>query len=80
MAETKKPANKAEEKLVTITLPFTRTLKDDVYVSINDRDWLIKRGEAVQVPECVAEVLQHQEKMLLEAIQYEASVGDSASK
>ena len=71
MAETKKAVTKTEEELVTITLPLTRSLKDDVYVSVNDRSWLIQRGEAVQVPKCVAEVLRHQEEMLLKAIKYE---------
>ena len=80
MAETKKTVAKTEEKLVTITLPLTRSLKDDVYVSVNDRNWLIKRGEAVQVPECVAEVLKHQEEMLLEAIKFEESLAASQEK
>ena len=74
MAETKttKAAEKvAEEKKVKIRLPLTRTEKNDVLVGVNGRTWLIKRGEEVEVPECVAEVLQHREEMLSEAMAYE---------
>ena len=74
MAETKttKATEKvAEEKKVKIRLPLTRTEKNDVHVGVNGRTWLIKRGEEVEVPECVAEVLQHKEEMLTEAMAYE---------
>lgn len=74
MAETKttKAAEKvAEEKKVKIRLPLTRTEKNDVLVGVNGRTWLIKRGEEVEVPECVAEVLQHKEEMLTEAMAFE---------
>ena len=47
-----------------IKLPLTRTEKDDVYVCVNGESFLIKRGETVEVPDYVAEVLQHQEEML----------------
>lgn len=33
-------------------------------MSVNERTWLIKRGVEVEVPECVAEVLQNRERML----------------
>lgn len=59
----------AEEK-VKLRIPRTKSENDDVYVSVNDRSWLIRRGEEVEVPECVAEVLLHQEQMLEEAYQY----------
>ena len=74
MAETKttKAAEKvAEEKKVKIRLPLTRTEKNDVLVGVNGNTWLIKRGEEVEVPECVAEVLQHKEEMLSEAMAFE---------
>lgn len=60
----------AAEKMVTIMLPLTREESGDVFVSVNERRWLIKRGEAVEVPECVAEVIRNQEKALRRAIDY----------
>lgn len=52
------------EKLVKIRLPKERRDQEDVFVSVNERTWLIKRGVEVEVPECVAEVLQNRERML----------------
>ena len=51
MAEAKKTVN--EEKLVKIRIPRMRQDDPDVYVSVNNRDWLIKRGVEVEVPESV---------------------------
>lgn len=61
-----------EEKMVTIKLPLTRTEKDDVYVALNGKPYLIKRGEEVKVPAGVAEILQHKEEMLSIAIEFES--------
>lgn len=58
-------------KMVKIKIPKTRDNSDDVYVAVNGRSFLIKRGEYVEVPEYVAEVLQHQEEMLAAAMAYE---------
>jgi exosome complex RNA-binding protein Rrp4 len=62
------------EKKVKIRLPLTRTENADVFVAVNGRTWLIKRGETVEVPECVAEVLQHQEEALAKAYNFQSSV------
>ena len=51
-------------KKVKIKLPLTRAEKDDKYVAVNGKSYLIKRGVEVEVPDFVAEVLQHQEEML----------------
>jgi hypothetical protein len=59
------------EKKVKIKLPLTRTEKDDKYVAVNGRSYLIKRGEEVEVPDYVTEALQHEEKMLAIAMEYE---------
>ena len=64
--EKKETATKAIEKKVKIRIPRTKAEESDVYVSVNNRTWLIKRGVEVEVPECVAEVLRHQEEMLEE--------------
>ena len=38
--------------------------QEDVFVSVNERTWLIRRGVEVEVPLCVAEVLRSREMML----------------
>ena len=73
MAET--TTNKAP-KMVKIKLPKTRNEKDDVYVAVNGQSYLIKRGEYVEVPASVAEVLENKEKMLSEAMEFEAQVAN----
>lgn len=55
------------EKLIKIRLPKERRDQEDVFVGVNERTWLIKRGVEVEVPECVAEVL-HDREMMLETI------------
>lgn len=55
---------KNTEKTVKIKLPRERGDQEDVFVGVNERTWLIKRGVEVEVPECVAEVLLHREEML----------------
>lgn len=65
-------------KMVKIKIPKTRDNLDDVYVAVNGRSFLIKRGEYVEVPEYVAEVLQHQEEMISEAMAYEEAAKANA--
>ena len=74
MAETKK-IEETKEKLVKIRIPRTRADQEDVPVWVNNRSWLIKRGVEVEVPECVAEVLQHQEEMLETIMLFESAHG-----
>ena len=59
------------EKTVTIKLPLTRSEKEDVFVGINGRNWLLQRGMEVEVPWNVMKVLQRQEKMLALALEFE---------
>ena len=66
------PAEAPKEKMVKIRIPRTKADQEDVFVSVNLRTWLIKRGVEVEVPECVAEVLRHQEEMLEEIMLFEA--------
>lgn len=68
------------EKKVKIKLPLTRTDKDDVYVCVNGISYLIKRGETVEVPDYVAEVLQHKEEMLAVAMEFEAQAAANADQ
>jgi hypothetical protein len=66
------------EKLVKIKLPLSRTEKDDVYVALNGKPYLIKRGEEVEVPAGVVEILQHKEEMLAVAMAFEEQAAANA--
>ena len=59
-------------KKVTIKLPLTRNEKDDVFVGLNGRTYLIKRGVPVQVDVPIAKILERREKMLSAAMDFEA--------
>ena len=65
--------NVPKEKLVKIRIPISRESNADVFVSINERNWLIKRGVEVEVPECVVEVLRNQEIALEKAYNFSNS-------
>ena len=52
------------KKMVKIRIPRTKADQEDVFVSVNMETFLIKRGVEVEVPDYVAEVLQHKEEML----------------
>lgn len=77
MATTRKSAsaekNSAEaekkEKTVVIQLPVIEGMGDSVYVGVNMKDYQIKRGEPVEVPLCVAEVLRNSDKQMMVAMQ-----------
>lgn len=60
-----------DEKLIKIRLPKERRDQEDVFVGVNERTWLIKRGVEVEVPECVAEVLRDREMMLETIMDFE---------
>ena len=67
-------------KKVKIKLPLTRTEKEDVYVAVNGTAYLIQRGKEVEVPACVAEVLQHREEMLQQSMEFEAQASANAEQ
>ena len=73
-------ATETKKNTVKIKLPLTRTEKDDVYVAVNGKSYLIKRGETVEVPAAVAEVLQHKEDMLAQAMEFEAQAAANADQ
>ena len=58
-------------KMVKVRIPRTKADQEDVFVSVNLRTYIIKRGVEVEVPEFVAEVLRHQEEMLEEIMLFE---------
>ena len=58
--------NKTEvpkEKTVKVKIPKFKKNQEDVFVSVNERTWIVKRGVEVEVPECVAEVIRRSEEM-----------------
>lgn len=81
MATTKKPAEDVPaegytaadfmEELVEVKLPLTKDLQDDVFVRVNQRTWLIKRGVKVQVPRCVAVQLENAEEAELASMRFQ---------
>lgn len=56
MAETVK-----KNKKVKIYIPYVRGEDPALFVGVNGETYLIKRGEYVEVPEYVAEVVSHSE-------------------
>ena len=83
MAETKKQETKKQEidpafELVELFLPNYRGASKEEYVSVNNQYWIIKRGEKVMVPRCVAAQFEHEQKMLDEALAYEESVSQES--
>lgn len=72
MAEVNK-TEAPKEKMVKIRIPRTSPKQEDVPVWVNERSWLIKRGVEVEVPECVAEVIMHQEEMMETIMMFEAA-------
>lgn len=71
MANNSKPAvNSANEK-IEITLPFIPgMLEDDVFVSVNCKNYLIQRGKSVKIPRYVAEVIENSNIATIEAFEY----------
>ena len=58
------PVEQIGEKRVTIFIPRDKENgESSVFVAVNDRTFLIKRGENVEVPECVAEVIAESERL-----------------
>lgn len=63
------------KKTVKIRIPRIKNDDSDVFVSVNEKTYLIKRGEEVEVPESVAEVIRN-----AEAMEEEAYAFDEATK
>ena len=60
-----------ENKKIKIKLPLTRSEKEDVFVGINGHTWQIARGVEVELPWNVVKVLERQEKMLAQELEFE---------
>lgn len=64
MAEIENVTKTPKRKMVKIKIPRMKSDQEDVFVSVNMETFIIKRGVEVEVPDYVAEVLQHQEEQL----------------
>lgn len=62
---------KKNVKKVKIRLPRIKGEPEDVFVSVNNYTCVIKRGQEVEVPVFVKEVLDHQEQMLEQIQRFE---------
>ena len=73
MAETNKNTNNAaKEKRVTVRLPRLngQNAIQEEFFSVNGKNYRIKRGETVEIPEEVAEVIRNSEKAEEYAMNY----------
>lgn len=67
-AEVKSAVEEKKPETVVIQLPVIEGMGDSVYVGVNMKDYQIKRGEPVEVPLCVAEVLRNSDKQMMLAM------------
>ena len=65
------PKQETAPKMIKIRILRTKADQEDVFVSVNNYTCIIKRGVEVEVPDFVAEVLQHQEEMLEQIMLFE---------
>ena len=66
LAKAEKTSAKADTKklrMVPIKIEKNKNERDDVFVCVNGKNFQIKRGEVVEVPEYVCEVLENMKKM-----------------
>jgi hypothetical protein len=60
-----------KQKMVKVKIPRVNKKQQPQFVSVNNYTCLIKPGEEVEVPDFVAEVLQHREEMMEIAAAFE---------
>lgn len=71
MAETtKKTNNNANRVQVRLPRNTGQNANQDEFFSVNFKNYIIKRGETVEIPEEVAEVIRNAEKAEEYAMQY----------
>ena len=81
MADKTKQA-KEDAKRVSVRLPRNNGVNanQDEFFSVNFKNYIIKRGERVEIPEALAEVIENNEKAEDYAIQYAEETGFREAK
>lgn len=59
------------EELVKVIIPLTKEHQEDVFIRVNQRTWLVKRGEEVELPKCAVLVYQESERATMEMLQFQ---------
>lgn len=59
----------AKEGFVRVRLPLIpgAEKQEAVYASCNGKDYVIPRGVEMEIPDCIAEILQHADEAMLTA-------------
>ena len=72
MAETTKKQTESASKKVTVRLPRNagQNANQDEFFSVNFKNYIIKRGETVEIPEELAEVIRNNEQSEDYAMRY----------
>ena len=72
----------AAEEMVRFRIPTGRSDldKQDVFVAVNGKSYLIKRGETVELPKSVVEVLENSEAQNAYALEYMEKVKNQEIK
>lgn len=71
-------SNMTEKVIVNVPLNPMNPLDIDITVGLNGVIYKIKRGEDVEVPKAVAEVLQHSAHQKAAAIRYQNSIANGS--
>lgn len=81
MAETTKKETKSAKR-VQVRLPRNKgqNANQDEFFSVNFRNYIIKRGETVEVPEAIAEVIRNNEQAEEYAMNYADEVAFREAK
>lgn len=81
MAETTKQTNK-DAKRVEVRLPRNagQNANQDEFFSVNFKNYIIKRGETVEIPEALAEVIRNAEKAEEYAMRYADEIAFKEAK
>ncbi len=84
MADTTKKVDNAttKSKRVTVTLPLLpgQNAIQEEFFSVNGKNYIIKRGEEVEIPEEVAEVIRNAHNAELYAMKYVAKLDKEKSE